>query len=62
MLVYVPKDYVVLVYEGGELRAVLEHGVGVVATPAPAQVQLQYVYLQPQTEPSDGAEAAVTVH
>ena len=57
MLVYVPQDYVALVYEGGELRAVVEAGVGVV----PSQAQVQYVYLEPQPQTSEEAQAAATL-
>ena len=54
MLVYVPKDFVALVYVGGELRAVVEAGVGVV----PSKAQVQYVYLEPKAETSDEQAAA----
>ena len=57
MLVYVPKDFVALVYEGGELRAVVEAGVGVV----PSKAQVQYVYLEPRAQTSDEEEAAATL-
>lgn len=56
MLVYVPQGYVVLVYQGGQLRDVVEAGVGVVE----AGAQLQYVYLpqepQPQLQPEEYEE------
>ena len=59
MLVYVPQGYVALVYERGELRSLLESGVGVVSNAGMAEVK--YVYLQPYVEPSDEAEAAMTL-
>lgn len=53
MLVYVPQGYVALVYAGGQLRDVVEAGVGVVER----DMQVQYVYLpvepQPQLQPED---------
>ena len=55
MLVFVPKDYVALVYVGGELRAVVEAGVGVV----PSKAQVQYVYLEPAQ--IDEEQAAATL-
>ena len=56
MLVYVPKDFVALVYERGELRTVVEAGVGLV----PSQAYAQYVYLEPREETSE-AQAAATL-
>lgn len=46
MLIFVPQSYIALVYAGGELRAVVEAGVGFV--PYSGDLQVQYVYLQPQ--------------
>jgi len=46
MLVYVPQSDIALVYAGGELRAVVEAGVGFV--PHSEGLQVHYVYLQPQ--------------
>jgi hypothetical protein len=46
MLIFVPQFYIALVYAGGELRAVVEAGVGFV--PHSGGLQVQYVYLQPQ--------------
>ena len=55
MLVYVPQCYVALVYAGGELRAVLEAGVGFV--PHSEGLQVRYVYLLPHMEYPEDAEA-----
>ena len=57
MLVYVPKDYVALLYVGGQLRTVVEAGVGLV----PPMAQVQYVYLEPQAETYEEAQAAATL-
>ena len=46
MLIFVPQSYIALVYAGGELRAVVEAGVGFV--PHSGDLQVHYVYLQPQ--------------
>lgn len=48
MLIFVPQSYIALVYAGGELRAVLEAGVGFV--PYRGQLEVRYVYLQPQPQ------------
>lgn len=55
MLIYVPQSYVALVYAGGELRAVVEAGVGFV--PHSEGLEVRYVYLQPQAQYSEGLEA-----
>ena len=55
MLIYVPQSYVSLVYAGGELRAVVEAGVGFV--PHSEGLEVRYVYLQPQAQYSEGMEA-----
>jgi hypothetical protein len=55
MLIYVPQSYVALVYAGGELRAVVEAGVGFV--PHSEGLEVRYVYLQPQAQYSEGMEA-----
>jgi hypothetical protein len=55
MLIYVPQSYVALVYAGGELRAVVEAGVGFV--PQSDGLEVRYVYLQPQAQYSEGMEA-----
>jgi hypothetical protein len=55
MLIYVPQSYVALVYAGGELRAVVEAGVGFV--PHSDGLEVRYVYLQPQAQYSEGLEA-----
>lgn len=55
MLIYVPQSYVALVYAGGELRAVVEAGVGFV--PHSDGLEVRYVYLQPQAQYSEGMEA-----
>jgi hypothetical protein len=57
MLVYVPQDYVALVYERGELRGVVEAGVGLVSSKA----QVQYVYLEPKEQTAEEAQAAATL-
>lgn len=57
MLIYVPQDFVALVYERGELRAVVEAGVGVI----PRKVEVQYVYLEPRAETRDEDRAAATL-
>jgi hypothetical protein len=44
MLVFVPQSYIALVYAGGELRAVVEAGVGFV--PHSQGLEVHYVYLQ----------------
>ena len=54
MLVFVPQDFVALVYEGGKLVAVVEAGVGVV----PSNAQVQYVYLEPRAQTPDEEQAA----
>jgi hypothetical protein len=62
MLIYVPQSYIALVYAGGELRAVLEAGVGFV--PHSEGLRVQYVYLQPQPQVpyfEDEEEAVETV-
>jgi hypothetical protein len=55
MLIYVPQSYVALVYAGGELRAVVEAGVGFVLHSEGLEVR--YVYLQPQAQYSEDMEA-----
>ncbi len=57
MLIFVPQDYVALVYEGDALRTVLEAGVGIVSS----QAQVQYVYLEPQPQTPEEAQAAMTL-
>ena len=54
MLIYVPQSYVALVYAGGELRAVVEAGVGFV--PHSEGLEVRYVYLQPQAQYSEGMQ------
>ena len=49
MLVYVPQGYVALVYDGGALYAVVEAGVGFVAS-AGRNLQVQYVDLGVQQQ------------
>lgn len=49
MLVFVPQGYVALVYENGALYAVVEAGVGFVAS-AGRNLQVQFVNLQPEEE------------
>ena len=58
MLVFVPQDYVALVYEGGKLRTVLEAGVGFVPS---AKAEVQYVYLEPLAKPAEESQAAMTL-
>ncbi len=58
MLVFVPQEFVALVYEGGKLCAVLEAGVGFVPG---AKAEVQYVYLEPPAQPADEAQAAMTL-
>ena len=58
MLVFVPQDFVALVYESNKLCAVLEAGVGFVPS---AKAQVQYVYLEPPEKPSGEAQAATTL-
>ncbi len=43
MLIFVPQSFIALVYAGGELRAVVEAGVGFV--PDSGDLQVHYVYL-----------------
>jgi hypothetical protein len=52
MLVFVPQGYVALVYENGALRAVVEAGVGFVAS-ADRKLQVQFVYVQPERDEED---------
>jgi hypothetical protein len=54
MLIFVPQSYIALVYAGGELRAVVEAGVGFV--PHSHGLEVHYVYLQV------GAVQPETVH
>ena len=49
MLVFVPQGFVALVYENGVLYAVVEAGVGFVASTG-RNLQVQFVNLQPEEE------------
>jgi hypothetical protein len=59
MLILVPQSYIALVYAGGELRAVLEAGVGFV--PHAEGLQVQYVYLYPHVPYVENEEAVEAV-
>jgi hypothetical protein len=60
MLVYVPQGHVVLVYVGGELRQVLEAGVGYVAQVD--GLSLHYVDLQAAAGAPHEAAAPEALH